>query len=541
MSDVFPSSNTEDHNTDDNLEQYEHLTRLISTPPHFTKTQYCELLRRVSSDIESTKSKITEKWKSKQKHFSNNRLFTSDDNSLRASAGISVELSKKIDLKKLVAKHTKAINQEQIHSGEEAGVSHSGSFNIQDHHLRAAARNDLKLLVSKPNTTRPTQKGSARPRQSNRPSNQQSQSALTTTDQTPSPPLLSTPASLSRSVDLGKSLAVISDSPNEFKPAFTIYPNDKVPITLPLPSCQMPPLPTMNNTDRSLLPTKLPADFALYSHSNRDDSRNPEDVQAVDPRDEGDETELTTVTQLDSKSILNQAAQQSFALPHPNSVKRIAHNILPSTRDGGSINDELLGYLESHVEKDDMLIDDVYGCSRDGEERSTRSKSPLNNTSKIFSGTPTTPVNLSMLSFDQQSVELSKELDELSQRFQDVMQVLQMPLLQKIDLLIKYTSMEFVELFKSAITAWEMASVAIAQRERLLSEKQATVSSLKHDSQHQLNMIEERLNHSTQQVESILVRIFLEFGDVVTYNGESYFDLADINIEEAIGRFKKNS
>ncbi|KAL0244924.1 hypothetical protein GEMRC1_009004 [Eukaryota sp. GEM-RC1] len=534
----------------------ESFLHLIKVPSSFSPEQTSQLLTKVSKKVDKIKRDVSRKWKARQSKLNQRHLFSNESNSIRASAGFSLELSQSINIDAI----TRACVQEIVSKSDSPEPSspkkttiilpsdtatlptvHFNTSHYTDPQLRAAVKKDLQLLVATPNAESPRESEAIESSSVSEDSgldhdleffDEEDEEMMTlpaSRFSSPSPP----PSTVTRTRSESH---IYLD--NSFRPSITIYPHDQVPSTLPVPPPSAPPVACKVNPHGSLLPSFLPTDFTKYGRDANLADRHPEDVFFFDQRKS---SEVTNVSNFNEQSILNQAASQSFGLPSSKSVQRMAKSLIDYDED--LIGKAIMQEIETNYDVNNSIGDlYVHESHQEFPFIGDSSTTPVEKSLKIYKGeVKSSPLNKMNLS--PESTTRNHVIDELSQRFDDVMTVLAMPLLQKIDLMIKYTTTEFVFRLKEAVVLWEMASVSITQRERLLSEKDVSQQIAKDSSvindklSCYIQELEERLLKSTREVEHVLVKLYVEFGDIVTLKGVNYFDVADIDMPRVIKEY----
>ncbi|GMH33325.1 hypothetical protein BSKO_01159 [Bryopsis sp. KO-2023] len=125
--------------------------------------------------------------------------------------------------------------------------------------------------------------------------------------------------------------------------------------------------------------------------------------------------------------------------------------------------------------------------------------------------------------------------DTLVARLERLWFILQMPMDEKIEVVIKYTSETNADGFEDALDIWEMAAAAVLHRESTLGELVAVRRSLSKDSKAEINIsrleeVARQFLHASERVHE-MKRKLEEIGDKLKVGGELYPGPGEIQSE----------
>lgn len=132
--------------------------------------------------------------------------------------------------------------------------------------------------------------------------------------------------------------------------------------------------------------------------------------------------------------------------------------------------------------------------------------------------------------------------DRLALRLEEVWAVLEMPMLDKLAMVVKYSELEQAALMEEALEAWHAGAEAVAAREELLQTEGRRVSlqwdkAADHpDAAHAVHAFTARLHLATHKCAEAAEELLARFGDVLTYRGMPYAEELEGGAEAALER-----
>ncbi|KAK3243859.1 hypothetical protein CYMTET_46513, partial [Cymbomonas tetramitiformis] len=117
--------------------------------------------------------------------------------------------------------------------------------------------------------------------------------------------------------------------------------------------------------------------------------------------------------------------------------------------------------------------------------------------------------------------------EALQRRLERVWQLLRMPVMQKLDMVIKYTSKELSHHLEAALACWEAGAAALLERERALTDLEALAKARQQSGTTATSEKEEiAAQHALERATVFLLkadaRLASEYDDTLTFEGEPY-------------------
>ncbi len=107
--------------------------------------------------------------------------------------------------------------------------------------------------------------------------------------------------------------------------------------------------------------------------------------------------------------------------------------------------------------------------------------------------------------------------------------ILRMPMMKKLDLVIKYTSRDMSSRLEGALDAWEAGAAALLRREEMVNNLQSAIALMgdgnnNRNAQIEVDRAKKGMHAMTVYVLKAEMKLKEEFGDFLTLDGEPYVE-----------------
>ncbi|KAL0236887.1 hypothetical protein PCE1_000284 [Barthelona sp. PCE] len=204
-------------------------------------------------------------------------------------------------------------------------------------------------------------------------------------------------------------------------------------------------------------------------------------------------------------------------------------------------------FAQSELRQIDGVFDEMLPEEGDFQIQKLVSMISEKRFANVIEVTPDELDQLDLDVFEDSKFTVERVPKDLQSRLTNMWEALLMPLMQRLDFMVKYTSSQFFHRLREILLEWEHAVVIIVQREATLSEITTIFQQAKDEEQREIPMksyprlqaLFTSLSKLTNQCTQHLTSIFSQTGDVVTWGGRPYLLKTRVDVNEVLTPFKQ--